>query len=105
MNKTFIRILLALLATTLASLALAQSAGRDVTLDQAVSQVQADTNGRILSAEPRHIGRRSEYRIKVLTPAGHVRVVVVPSEPAKSPASNMSTKNPSGRHAGSKEKR
>ncbi len=105
MNKTFIRLLLASLVSTVGTLAWAQAGGREVTLDQAVSQVQADTRGRILSAEPRHIGRRSEYRIKVLTPAGHVRVVVVPSESGKIPASSMSTKNPPGRHAGSKEKR
>lgn len=105
MNKTFIRILLASLGLVGGTLAWAQSAVQKVTLDQAVSQVQADTRGKVLSAEPRHIGRRSEYRIKVLTPAGHVRVVVVPSESKKNPASARSTKNPPDRYAGNKEKR
>jgi len=104
MNKTFILILLASVGTATGLLASAPSTAREVTLDQAVSQVQADTRGQVLSAEPRNIGRRSEYRIKVLTPAGHVRVVVVPSESGKSPAPTMSTKNPPGRHAGNKEK-
>ena len=101
MNKTFIHILLASLGMLVGTLAVA----REVTLDQAVSRVQADTRGKVLSAEPRHIGRRSEYRIKVLTPTGHVRVVVVPSESERSPAPALSTKNPPGRRAGSKEKR
>ena len=105
MNKTFIRILLASLGLLVGTLAWAQSEVRKVTLDQAVLQVQADTRGKVLSAEPRHIGRRSEYRIKVLTPTGHVRVVVVPSESAKNPASTRSSKNPPGRQAGNKEKR
>ena len=105
MNKIFIPILLALLTTLVATVAPAQSAPREVTLDQAVSRVQADTGGKVLSAEPRHIGRRSEYRIKVLTPAGHVRVIVVPSEPRKNPASTPAIKNPPARHMGIKEKR
>ncbi len=105
MNKKFILTLLASLGTMVGALASAQSAAPKVTLDQAVSRVQTDTGGKVLSAEPRHIGRRSEYRIKVLTPAGHVRVVVVPSESGKNPASTQSTKNSPGRHAGNKEKR
>jgi len=104
MNKIFILSLLTSLGIMVGVPVSAQSAGSKVTLDQAVSQVQADTGGRVLSAEPRNIGRRSEYRIKVLTPAGHVRVMVVPSESGKSPASTLSTKNPPGRHAGNKEK-
>lgn len=105
MNKTFIPFLLASLGTMAGLLTSAPAVAGEVTLDQAVSRVQADTRGQVLSAEPRNIGRRSEYRIKVLTPAGHVRVVVVPSESGKNPASAVSTKNPPGRHAGNKEKR
>ncbi|MEO7073294.1 MAG: hypothetical protein ABI300_10170 [Rhodanobacter sp.] len=102
MNKKFIRVLLASLAGT-AVVSVAAQAVPGVTLDQAVQKVQSDTGGKVLSAEPRHIGRRSEYRIKVLTPAGHVRVVVIPSDANKAPA--QSTKNPPARRAGSKEKR
>ena len=105
MNKTFILILLTSLGAMVGASVAAQSAESRITLDQAVSRVQADTGGKVLLAEPRHIGRRSEYRIKVLTPAGHVRVMVVPSESGKSPAGTQSTKNSPGRRAGSKEKR
>jgi len=75
-----------------------------VTLDQAVLEVQQDTGGKVLSAEQRGVGRRQEYRIKVLTPDGHVKVMVVSSESGKNPASSQSTKNPPAKRAGSKEK-
>lgn len=75
-----------------------------VTLDQAVLKVQRDTGGRVLSAESRGIGRRFEYRIKVLTPDGHVKVMAISSEASKNPASAQSTKNPPGRNPGSKER-
>ncbi len=103
MNKKFIRLLLASVVGAAAPAVLAQ-ATQSVTLDQAVQQVQSDTGGKVLSAEPRHIGRRSEYRVKVLTPTGHVRVVVVPAESRRDPTVQP-PKNPPGRHAGSKEKR
>ena len=104
-NKKFTLTLLAstLLGTT--AWASAQSAPVEVTLDQAVSQVQRETNGKVLSAEPHRMGRRQEYRIKVLTPEGHVKVMAVPSTSNKSPASSSSIKNSPARHAGSKEKR
>ena len=82
----------------------AQSAGPAVTLDQAVLKVKQDTGGTVLSAEPRRVGRRLEYRIKVLTPQGHVKVLAVSSEPGKNSPSPQSTKNQPAR-AGSKEKR
>ena len=81
-----------------------QSTKPAVTLDQAVLKVQRDTGGKVLSAESRGIGRRVEYRIKVLTPNGHVKVMAISSEASKNPPSTQSTKNPPGRNAGSKEK-
>lgn len=51
-----------------------------MTLDQAVLKVQHETGGKVLSAEPHRIGRRLEYRIKVLTPEGHVRVMSVSAD-------------------------
>lgn len=86
-----------------------QSTKPAVTLDQAVLKVQRDTGGKVLSAESRGIGHRVEYRIKVLTPDGHVKVMAISSEASKNPPSaqsikNQSTKNPPGRNAGSKEK-
>ena len=88
----------------LAGAVAAQSPKPAVTLDQAVLQVQRDTGGKVLSAESRGIGRRVEYRIKVLTPDGHVKVMAISSEVSKNPASADSTKNPPGRNAGNKEK-
>jgi len=82
----------------------AQTAKPAVTLDQAVLQVQQETGGKVLSAESRGVGRRMEYRIKVLTPDGHVKVMAISSEASKNPGSAQSTKNPPGRNAGSKEK-
>ena len=81
-----------------------QSTRPTVTLDEAVLQVQQETGGKVLSAESRGVGRRMEYRIKVLTPDGHVKVMAITSEASKNPGSAQSTKNPPGRHAGGKEK-
>jgi hypothetical protein len=104
-HKNFIPALLISLLAGVSGEALAQSAGAAVTLDQAVLHVQQDTGGKILSAEQRGVGRRQEYRIKVLTPDGHVKVMVVSSESGKNPPSTQSTKNPPAKNAGRKEKR
>ena len=82
----------------LAAAAVAPAAAASVTLDDAVVQVQQRTGGKVLSAEPRHVGRRLEYRIKVLTPDGHVRVVAISPD-----SSASSTKQPAGDGAGNKE--
>ncbi|MFC5437135.1 PepSY domain-containing protein [Rhodanobacter umsongensis] len=103
-HKSFILALFISVFTGLSGAALAQSAKSAVTLDQAVFRVQQDTGGKVLSAEQRGVGHRQEYRIKVLTPDGHVKVMVVSSESGKNPTSNQSTKSPPAKHAGSKEK-
>ena len=48
---------------------------QQMSLEQAVRQVQHQTNGRILAADAIPSGRNKLYRIKVLTPDGHVRVM------------------------------
>lgn len=101
-HKNFIPALLISLSVGMIGTVSAQST---VTLDQAVLKVQQDTGGKVLSADQRGVGRRQEYRIKVLTPEGHVKVVTVSSEPSKKPASNQSIKNSPAKNAGSKEKR
>jgi hypothetical protein len=63
-----------------------------LSLDQAVVRVQQQVGGKVLSAEPRQNGRRVEYRIKVLTPEGHVRYIVVPSDATRTPPAAQSTK-------------
>lgn len=101
MHKKFIFGLVVWLVGLTVTTVAAQSAGSGVTLDQAVRRVQAETDGKVLSAEPRRLGRHEEYRIKVLTPAGHVRVIVVSSEAGKNnPTPAQSTRRPSGRHPG-----
>lgn len=71
-----------------------------LTLEEAVAKVQQETGGKILSADPRRLGRRTEYRIKVLTPEGHVRVIAISSDAPSAGAG----KNPAGNGAGNKEK-
>jgi len=57
---------------------------QQMSLEQAVKQVQHQTNGRILAADTIPRGQTKLYRIKVLTPQGHVRVMQLHSnEPAK----------------------
>jgi hypothetical protein len=51
-----------------------------LTLEQAVAHVQNQTGGKVLKADSRNLGRFTEYRIKVLTPEGHVRVVTLRSD-------------------------
>jgi hypothetical protein len=95
-----------LLVTCLPALLLAgpvRAAPQDkppLTLEEAVTKVQQDTGGKILSADPRRLGRRTEYRIKVLTPDGHVRIVAISSDAPRTGAG----KNPAGNGAGKKEK-
>ncbi|MDE1893324.1 MAG: hypothetical protein KGM46_02740 [Pseudomonadota bacterium] len=103
-HKPFVVALVAVWLGSLAQTAAAQQAGPSVTLDEAVLHVQQETGGKILSAESRGIGRWQEYRIKVLTPDGHVKVMAISSEASKNPSLNQSTKNPPGKTAGSKER-
>ncbi|MEE8387068.1 MAG: PepSY domain-containing protein [Acidiferrobacterales bacterium] len=64
-----------LLTAKVDTILLAKSDG--ITLEQAAARVRSQTGGRILSAdEIRHDGRKV-YRIKVLLPSGHVRVITV----------------------------
>jgi hypothetical protein len=107
-HKFFTAVLLTLSGFGMALSASAQTDEPDVTMDQAVLRVQQETGGKVLSADPHHVGRRVEYRIKVLTPQGHVRVMAVSSDtnrgPMSTPVFTPSLKNPPGRNPGSKEK-
>lgn len=57
-------------------------------LEQAVKQVQHQTQGHILAADTVSRGKSSVYRIKVLTPQGQVRVMQLHSSarPTSAPA-------------------
>lgn len=97
-------LLLGLLSPCLAvPSARAAQAAPALTLDQAVEQVQHDTGGKVLSADRRQFGRRTEYRIKVLTPGGHVRTLTIPADASRA-APATSTKYPATRGRGNKEK-
>ena len=73
-----------LLAAILLSLAAIVTAGSawaaQLTLQDAIAKVERETHGKVLSAETKHIGKRTIYRIKVLTRNGQVRVIEVPAE-------------------------
>lgn len=51
-----------------------------MSLNEAVRQVQRETGGRVLSADTVSQGGRTVHRIKVLTPAGQVRVVTIDAQ-------------------------
>jgi uncharacterized membrane protein YkoI len=51
-----------------------------ITMRDAIRKVQRDTGAKVLSAETKHIGKRTVYRIKVLTRDGQVKVVEVPAD-------------------------
>lgn len=57
--------------------AAARRQGGEISLEEAVEQVRAETGGRILSAETVKSNGRRVHRIKVLTPDRRVRVVNV----------------------------
>lgn len=57
-----------------------------LTLEQAVAAVQRKTHGKVLRASSRQYGDATEYRVKVLTPDGYVRVIPVRSRPAHHPS-------------------
>ena len=63
-----------------ALLAAGTLAAAGLTLQDAIAKVERDTHGKVLSAETRHNGRSTVYRIKVLTRDGQVRVVEVPAD-------------------------
>lgn len=93
------------LALGMSPAAAAQAKSTELSLGEAVTKAQQETNGQVLSAESRHYDRRTEYRIKVLTPQGHVRVMSIPAsggDSARPPS--PSPRNPPGRRAGGKEK-
>jgi uncharacterized membrane protein YkoI len=51
-----------------------------LSLDDAVRQVRRETGGRVLSADAIEDRGRAAYRIKVLLPSGHVRVMVIDAQ-------------------------
>ena len=95
---------LALLLALGADPAAAQARSKDLSLGEAVSRAQQETNGQVLSADSVRRDRRTEYRIKVLTPQGHVRVMTIPASGDSARPPSPSTRNPPARRPGGKEK-
>lgn len=61
-------------------LALAAPAWADVSRDQAAAAAQRQTGGRVLSIDRTEAGRRTVWRVKVVTPRGEVRVVFIDAD-------------------------
>lgn len=51
-----------------------------LTMQEAIAKVQRQTGGKVLSAETKTQGKKTIYRIKVLTRDGQVRILEVPAE-------------------------
>ncbi len=63
----------------------AGDSGQGLSLQEAVTKVQQETGGKVLSAWSIERGPITEYRVKVLTLDGHVKVVPIRTETAKIP--------------------
>ena len=53
---------------------------REITAQEAVSQAQRETDGKVLSVQTLTVGKRKVFRVKVLTKDGQVRVIQIPAE-------------------------
>lgn len=51
-----------------------------LTMQEAIVKVQRETGGKVLSAESKTQGKKTIYRIKLLTRDGQVKIVEVPAE-------------------------
>lgn len=76
MNRLFAAVVL--LAAVL-MLAPATAPAAATTLKDAIAKVERETGAKVLSAETRHSGKQTVYRIKVLTHEGQVKVIEVPA--------------------------
>ena len=69
-----------LLTISAVLLALASPAWAEVSRDQAAAAAQRQTGGRVLSVDKAEAGRRTVWRVKVVTPRGEVRVVFIDAD-------------------------
>jgi len=63
--------------------AISAPAAAQLSLEDAVEQVQQEIQGRVLKAEEVTIGKKKLYRIKLLTRDGRVQVVKIPADENK----------------------
>lgn len=54
---------------------------KEISVQEAVEQVQRETNAKVLSVQTLSLGKRKIYRIKVLTIGGQVRVLEIKANP------------------------
>lgn len=70
------------LATALAVMLVSTVAlAKEVTVQEAVEQVQRESSAKVLSVQTLRTGKRKIYRIKILTSGGQVRVVEIKANP------------------------
>ncbi len=75
------RIRLSALATAFAVILTSTMAvAREITVQEAVEQVQRETSAKVLSVQTLRIGKRKIYRIKILTSGGQVRVLEIKAD-------------------------
>lgn len=79
--KTSVR----LFAAHTMALALAAPAWADVGREQAAAMAQSQTGGRVLAVERSESGRRTVWRVKVITQNGEVRVVLIDADRVNRP--------------------
>ena len=65
------------LAACAVALALTAPAWADVSREEAAAMAQSQTGARVLSVEKSESGRRTVWRVKVVTARGEVRVVLI----------------------------
>ncbi len=53
---------------------------REITVQEAIEQVQRETTAKVLSVQTLRLGKRKIYRIKILTSAGQVRVLEIKAD-------------------------
>lgn len=78
-HRTTMRTLARLAATALVALTLGQPAW-SASRDEAAAIAARQTGGRVLSVERADSGRGPVWRVKVVTPRGEVRVVMVEAD-------------------------
>ncbi len=69
------------LAMAIAVMALSSVAvAKEITVQQAVEQVQRETSAKVLSVQTLRTGKRKIFRIKILTSTGQVRVLEIKAD-------------------------
>ncbi|MBL0162938.1 MAG: hypothetical protein IPP82_04580 [Xanthomonadales bacterium] len=69
------------LATAFAVMLISSAAtAREITVQEAIDQVQRETSAKVLSVQTLRLNSRKIYRIKILTSGGQVRVLEIKAD-------------------------